>query len=213
MPAWAAPRSSCNHRRDLRSLRAGILQGLYWRADRLAAAARQAGGLRPACVRVRALGPNGRDGLVADVATGCFGGVLSNPIRVGVRPRPPGDRLTPCPPPPAKAPTAPPLPTSAGHPAPSARMRRWASVLVESADATVVLERRDGLACSAQVKEEPSAAFGRRRGSEPGHKQSGGLFAPGERLGPLAPGTEQNTPARRGALAQSLTDCIQAATQ
>ena len=56
-------------------------------------------------------------------------------------------------------------------------MRRWASVLVESADATVVTERRDGLARSAQVKEEPLAVL------------------------PAAGDTEQNTPARHDALA------------
>ena len=50
----------------------------------------------------------------------------------------------------------------------------------------VLIERRGGLPCSA---EEEEAVFGRRQGSEPGHKQSGGLFVPSERLGPLAPST------------------------
>ena len=53
-----------------------------------------------------------------------------------------------------KPPTAPPLPTSSGHPAPSAQHGRRAVLALKTARATVAMERRDGLACFAQVKEE-----------------------------------------------------------
>ena len=69
---------------------------------------------------------------------------------------------------------------SSGHPAPSAQHGRRAVLALKMARATVAMERRDGLACFAQVKEErPIVRLG-----------SGDM--------------EQNTPARRGALAQSI---------
>ena len=52
-----------------------------------------------------------------------------------------------------------------------------------------------------EVKAEEPAPSGRRRGSEPGHKQSCGLFVPGERPGPPAQGTQAaGHPASSGSL-------------
>ena len=47
--------------------------------------------------------------------------------------------------------------------------------------------RKEWCALGARLEKvaDQAAAEGRRRGREPGHKQSGGLFVPGERLGPL----------------------------
>ena len=83
-------------------------------------------------------------GLVADFATGRFWAFCLNPFGASARPRPPGNRLIPCPP--GLRPSSfTCISRSPGALGPALLVDLGS---FKTARATMVMERRDGLACS-----------------------------------------------------------------